>query len=73
MAGDWAMVNFIDVLAMPADWARYGRRAGAVRNQRMLDEARPELVVAFPGGTGTADMVRRTHAAGIPLLDLRSR
>ena len=42
-----------------------GRSAGPIRNQAMLDEGRPDLVVAFPGHHGTADIVRRARAAGI--------
>jgi hypothetical protein len=42
----------------PADWGRYGRGAGMIRNQEMLDIHSPHLVVAFPGGRGTANMVR---------------
>lgn len=54
----------------PADWARHGRRAGPLRNQRMLDEGRPDRVIAFrmPGPSrGTDDMVRRARAAGLPV------
>ena len=50
-----------------ADWGRYGKRAGPLRNQRMLDEGRPDLLVAFPGGRGTADMVARALEAGVPV------
>lgn len=49
----------------PADWKKMGKRAGPARNQRMIDEFQPELVIAFPGGIGTADCVRRAEAAGI--------
>jgi hypothetical protein len=31
----------------------------------MLEEGRPELVVAFPGERGTADMMSRARNAGI--------
>jgi hypothetical protein len=31
----------------------------------MLTEGKPDLVVAFPGGRGTADMVRRAYAANV--------
>lgn len=48
-----------------ADWRTHGRAAGPIRNQRMLDEGKPDLVIAFPGGRGTADMVRRAKAAGV--------
>lgn len=55
----------------PADWETFGKAAGPIRNQRMLDEAKPEVVVAFtndlPSSRGTADMVGRAKAAGIPV------
>ena len=46
----------------PAQWKRYGRAAGPVRNQRMLDVHEPTMVYAFRSGvksSGTDDMVRR--------------
>lgn len=55
----------------PADWKRLGKRAGFVRNQRMLDEGKPDLVIAFPGGKGTADMVRRAKAAGVKVVEIK--
>lgn len=54
----------------PADWKKYGRGAGPIRNQQMLDEGKPDLVVAFPGKTGTADMVRRATSSGVEVLNL---
>lgn len=54
------------VEAHPADWQRHGRAAGPIRNQQMVDSG-ADLVIAFPGGRGTADMVRRARAAGIPV------
>jgi SLOG family YspA-like protein len=49
-----------------ADWETHGRAAGPIRNEKMLTW-KPDLVVAFPGGDGTADMVRRAEAAGVPV------
>ena len=53
-----------------ADWETHGKRAGPIRNQRMLDEG-PELVVAFHPITGctsgTLDMIRRAQAANVPV------
>lgn len=63
IAEDWAVVNWVNHKVYPADWAKYGKAAGAIRNQQMLDEGNPTLVVAFPGGRGTADMVRRATEA----------
>lgn len=54
------------VEAHPADWDRYGRGAGRVRNLQMLDLG-ADLVIAFPGGRGTAHMVEIATAAGVPV------
>jgi hypothetical protein len=58
------------VLTVRADWARHDHAAGPIRNQRMLDEGRPDRVIAFrmPGvSRGTDDMIRRATKAGIPV------
>ena len=65
LAGEWAQARTIPCLRHPANWAVYGRSAGAVRNQDMLTAWRPQLVVAFPGGAGTGHMVRIAREAGI--------
>ena len=57
----------IDVNAKPADWKRHGRAAGPIRNGEMLKD-RPDLVVAFPGGKGTANMVTQATNAGIEIV-----
>lgn len=57
----------VAVEARPADWKRFGRAAGVLRNTAMLAD-RPELVIAFPGGKGTADMVRKAKAAGLEVI-----
>lgn len=59
----------IAVETFKADWSR-GRKAGPERNARMLAEGKPDLVIAFPGGNGTADMVRRAKAAGVRVVEV---
>ena len=67
IADAWCVDNGVDVQPFPADWSR-GRRGGPERNRAMLTtEPRPIGVVAFPGGRGTADMVRAAEAAGVPV------
>lgn len=66
IALEWADFMGVPCRAYPADWS-LGYRAGPERNQRMLDEGRPDAAVAFPGGRGTADMCRRLEAAGVPI------
>lgn len=60
-AGLWALGKGIPVEEYPALWHKYGNRAGPMRNRQMLDEGKPDLVIAFPGGRGTADMVRQAR------------
>ena len=62
---DWARDRGVPIGTYPADWTRHGRAAGPIRNQQMLDEGHPSLVIALPGGRGTADMIARSQAAGI--------
>ncbi len=67
LAFDWAWENGFSVERFMADWKTHGRAAGPIRNQRMIDEGKPDLVIAFPGGRGTADMIRRAEAARLPV------
>jgi predicted Rossmann-fold nucleotide-binding protein len=70
------------VEVLPADWRRHGRAAGPIRNRELLELAISRadalssaaapvsvLVVAFPGGAGTASLVReaRRLAAHAPV------
>lgn len=71
LAYNWAVVNWTDYQEFPADWQKYGKAAGPIRNQQMLDEGKPDLVVAFPGGRGTADMVLRAKLAGVPVIEVQ--
>ena len=71
LAASWAIRNRILTLEYPADWATHAKSAGPIRNQRMLGASRPDLVIAFPGGRGTADMVKRARKAGIRVLEVK--
>ena len=65
MSGDYARRRGWPVTVYEADWKAHGRGAGPRRNQRMLDDFHPDLVIAFPGGKGTADMVARCRRQGV--------
>jgi hypothetical protein len=64
-AEDWAKARQVPYLGVPAEWKKYGKRAGPLRNARMLDDWQPDGVTAFPGGDGTADMMARARDAGV--------
>jgi hypothetical protein len=70
MAGAWSESRGIKHIVFKADWEASGAKAGPKRNRRMLEEGRPDLVVAFPGGHGTAHMVRIARAAGVAVVEI---
>ena len=65
LAAEWAQARAIPCRLFLADWTTHGRAAGPIRDQAMLDTGKPDLVVAFVGDRGTADMVRRAREAGV--------
>lgn len=70
VAAEWAqdqMSGNVILDKYPAHWAEHGRAAGYIRNKQMLDEGKPDLVIAFPGGVGTAMMVKLAKEAGVPV------
>lgn len=69
----WAYLRDIEIRTFYADWAKDGRAAGPIRNQRMIDVGRPDLVIAFPGGKGTADMISRAKAASIEVIEVQEK
>ncbi|VWB07532.1 DUF2493 domain-containing protein [Burkholderia lata] len=72
MAFQWGLRSKgsgMELITVHAEWKKHGRRAGPIRNAQMLEE-NPHLVVAFPGGRGTADMVRQAKAAGVPVMEV---
>lgn len=66
LAWQWAKERGVPCGSYAADWRGEGRAAGPMRNQRMIDDG-ADGVVAFPGDTGTADLVTRARHAGIPV------
>jgi hypothetical protein len=60
----WAESRCVDCLTVPANWEKHGRSAGPIRNTRMLTY-KPDRVIAFAGGRGTANMVKQARGAGI--------
>ena len=71
IAGAWAKEQGITVWVYPADWAKYGKAAGPMRNRDMLTRGKPDLVVAFEGGRGTANMIKQAREAGILVLEAK--
>jgi hypothetical protein len=58
----------IPVMKFPAQWGLYGKAAGPIRNQQMLDEGKPDEVWVFHDSLSTSkgskDMAERATKAG---------
>lgn len=70
LARVWAKHCGFEYEEYPADWNKYGKSAGYIRNKQMLTEGDPDLVVAFPGGKGTADMIKQAREAGVEVREI---
>lgn len=73
LAGHWARDNGLVLETYSADWKNSGVLAGKIRNRRMLDEGRPELVLAFLANGRRSDLSDRARAMGIEVLELPTR
>lgn len=68
LAYAYAVMHNIKHESFPAEWKEFGKAAGPIRNKQMLDEGKPDLVIAFPGGRGTANMVEQAEKAGVKVI-----
>lgn len=69
LAGLFAKFFGMNVQSYPAKWGEHGKAAGPIRNKQMLDEGKPDLVIAFlaPGSRGTKNMIDQATKAGVPV------
>lgn len=66
----WANIYNVNMEEYPADWKKFGKAAGVIRNKDMLLKGKPDLVVAFPGGKGTAHMVKIAKKNGVEVFEV---
>ena len=69
VAGNVAYRMGFQTKIYPANWALYGKSAGYIRNKQMLDEGKPDIVLAFWDGKsrGTKMMIELAQKAGVPV------
>lgn len=67
VAGEWAAERGVLARVFHAQWDKLGKQAGPIRNRQMLERGKPSVVIAFPGGRGTANMVTLAEGAGVPV------
>ena len=68
---EWARENGIPVERFPADWNKYGKSAGVIRNRQMAERA-DALVALWDGNSrGTGHMIQAAHKAGLEVMVYR--
>jgi len=71
----WAESRNIPFAPYPANWEKYGRAAGPIRNRQQFNEGKPDLVIAFHDNLaeskGTADMVRYAESKKCKVLKVK--
>ncbi len=70
IAGKWARENGVLAWEFLPQWHRVDASDGLNRNRRMIFDGAPDLVVAFPGGLGTVNMVEQAKAANVEVLEI---
>ena len=69
LAENWAKSREVNYVGIPAKWKKHGYPAGPIRNSEVVASSPLiHFLIAFPGGTGTADMVKKCEAREIPIL-----
>ena len=68
-ASAWCAHKNIKHERVNAEWHIYKKSAGAIRNKAML-AMQPDMVIAFPGGPGTAHMKKIAYAEDIPVVEM---
>ena len=72
MAREWAKLRGVKHETVKAEWKKHGKKAGYLRNKRMIIGMKADLVIAFFGGKGTAHSVAIAQENSIPVLQPRS-
>jgi hypothetical protein len=67
LAVEWAKECGIPIEIYPAEWDRWPK-TGPIWNQRMLDQGKPDLIVAFPRGRVTAGLIALANKASVEVL-----
>ena len=66
----YAKEHDLELFEFPADWKHHNNAAGPIRNKKMLDEGKPDLVLAYPTekSVGTRHMIKIARQAGVKVI-----
>ena len=71
MATNWARSRGVPFREYPALWDTHGKSAGYRRNEKMIRDGKPAVVIAFAGGVGTQHQTEIALKAGIKVIQVR--
>lgn len=73
LSGLWAAERqeHVTVRVYKADWEKHKRSAGPIRNRLMFTSEQPDVIIAFSGGKGTADMISVARKANVPVYEVK--
>jgi len=66
----WARDADVHVVRYPANWAMHGRHAEIRRNLFMLDDCRPDIILALTGGDDTAECIKMAKRVGVKVIEV---
>lgn len=67
----WARMNKIPITPFPADWKKYGKPAGPIRNTQMANYAEALIAIWDGKSSGTKDMINQAQAKGLAVFIYR--
>lgn len=73
-AEEWALSHSVYLKIFPAQWGKYGKAAGPIRNKIMAEYlakkvlVQDKIVTAFPGDNGTENMIKCAYAHALPIM-----
>ena len=70
IASDWARLRGVTKRRYDADWQSHGSFADPMRNKTMINDGQPDVVIAFPGGRETRQMINLSRKMGFTVVEI---
>lgn len=67
LGAEWALANGVPLFEYPADWDRYGKKAGMIRNKEMARYAQALIAIWDGESRGTKHMIEHATEHGLPV------